>query len=335
MFMRLVVSGGSMRAIEVETFGTTDVLELVDRDVPEPGPGQVRIETEAIGVNFADIMQRRGTYPGGPEPPYTPGFETAGVVDALGPDITDLAEGDRVVGYPDGGAYAEYALCRAEGLFAVPDGMSFETAAAYPVQFLTAHNCLFEWGGLESGERVLIHAAAGGVGSAAVQLASRAGAEVFGTASSDEKLAHIDKLGCDHPINYVENDFAEEITEITDGGGVDLVLDGVGGETHTKSYDILKHFGRIVAFGVASGDVPKPDVWDLLFENHSVIGFHLGQSMNHDPERVLGAVPELSQILANEDVTITIGARFPLEEAAKAHQHIENRENIGKVVLTT
>jgi NADPH2:quinone reductase len=220
-------------------------------------------------------------------------------------------------------------------MFEVPEEMDFETAAGYPVQFLTAHNCLFEWGGLESGERVLIHAAAGGVGSAAVQLADRAGAEVFGTASSAEKLDYAADLGCDHPINYVEDDFAEEIAEITDGEGVDIVLDGVGGETHTKSYDALDHFGRVVAFGVASGEVPEPNVWELLFENHSVIGFHLGQSMNHDPERVLGAVPELSDLLVSGEVEINVGASFPLEDAAAAHQHIEDRQSIGKVVLTT
>jgi NADPH2:quinone reductase len=324
-----------MRAIEVAEFGSTDTLQLVERDVPEPGAEQVRIQTEAIGVNFADIMQRRGTYPTGPEPPFVPGFEAAGIVDAVGSDVTGLSEGDRVVGYPDGGAYGEYAVCRAAGMFEVPEEMDFETAAGYPVQFLTAHNCLFEWGGLESGERVLIHAAAGGVGSAAVQLADRAGAEVFGTASSAEKLDYVADLGCDHPINYVEDDFADEIADITDGEGINLVLDGVGGETHAKSYDALCHFGRLVAFGVASGEVPEPNVWELLFENHSVIGFHLGQSMNHDPERVLGAVPELSDLLVSGEVEINVGASFPLEDAAAAHQHIEDRKNIGKVVLTT
>ncbi|HKJ58407.1 MAG TPA: NADPH:quinone oxidoreductase family protein [Halobacteriales archaeon] len=323
-----------MRAIEVPEHGSADSMRLVDHDVPEPGPGQVRIRAEAIGVNFADIMQRRGTYPGGPEPPYVPGFEAAGVVDAVGEGV-DFAEGDRVVGYPDGGAYREYALCPEGALFDVPAEIDAAEAAGFPVQFLTAHNCLFEWGGLEAGERVLIHAAAGGVGSAAVQLASRAGAEVFGTASSDAKLEYVAALGCEYPINYVESDFAEEITRVTDGGGVDLVLDGVGGETHDRSYDALNHYGRVVAYGAASGTVPRPDVWELLFHNYSVVGFHLGQSMQHDPDRVLGAVPELTALLAEGDVEINVGASFPLEAAADAHRLIEDRENVGKVVLTT
>jgi len=323
-----------MRVIEVNELGSTDTMELVEREVPEPGPGHVRIRAEAVGVNFADIMMRRGTYPGGPEPRYVPGFETAGVIDAVGPDVDDYAEGDRIVGYPNLGAYAEYAICRTGGLFSVPESISFEEAAGYPVQFLTAHNSLFEWGGLESSERVLIHAAAGGVGTAAVQLASRAGAEVFGTASTQEKLDYAAGLGCDHPINYVKDDFVGEIEEITGGEGVDLVLDGVGGEPHYDSYEILKHFGRVVAYGVASGEVPEPNVWDVLVENHSVIGFHLGQSMAHEPERVLGAVPDLENLLESGKVEIRVGATFPLEEAAEGHHLIENREHTGKVVLT-
>jgi len=323
-----------MRVIEVNEIGSADTMELVEREVPEPGPGHVRIRAEAVGVNFADIMMRRGTYPGGPEPRYVPGFETAGVIDAVGPDVDDYAEGDRIVGYPNLGAYAEYAICRTGGLFSVPESISFEEAAGYPVQFLTAHNSLFEWGGLESSERVLIHAAAGGVGTAAVQLASRAGAEVFGTASTQEKLDYAAGLGCDHPINYVKDDFVGEIEEITGGEGVDLVLDGVGGEPHYESYEILNHFGRIVAYGVASGEVPEPNVWDVLVENHSVIGFHLGQSMAHEPERVLGAVPDLENLLESGKVEIRVGATFPLEEAAEGHHLIENREHTGKVVLT-
>jgi NADPH2:quinone reductase len=157
---------------------------------------------------------------------------------------------------------------------------------------------------------------------------------VFGTASTQEKLDYAAGLGCDHPINYVEDDFVEEIEEINGGEGVDLVLDGVGGEPHYDSYEILNHFGRVVAYGVASGEVPEPNVWDVLVENHSVIGFHLGQSMAHEPERVLGAVPDLENLLGSGKVEIRVGATFPLEEAAEGHRLIENREHTGKVVLT-
>jgi NADPH2:quinone reductase len=192
-----------MNVIQVEEYGSSDALTLAERERSVPPEGEVRVEVEAAGINFADIMQRRGDYPGGPEPPYVPGIEAAGTVDVVG-DGVGLDEGQRVVAMTDGGAYAEYVTADPESLFPVPEEMSFAEAAGFPVQFLTAHGCLFEWGGLdgegnasadgsaegdERPERVLIHAAAGGVGTAAVQLADRAGAEVFGKASSEEKLA--------------------------------------------------------------------------------------------------------------------------------------------------
>ncbi|WP_336037360.1 quinone oxidoreductase family protein [Halobacterium yunchengense] len=321
-----------MHAIEVTEFGSDDVLERVERDRPEPGPGEVRIDVAAVGVNFADVMQRRGHYHGGPEPPYVPGMEAAGVVDAVG-EGADAEVGDRVVAMLDGGAYAEYVTAPAFALFDVPEGTSFREAAGFPVQFLTAHHCLHEWGGLEADERVLVHAAAGGVGTAAVQLAALAGAEVFGTASTTEKLDLAERLGCDHPIDYTEDDFAEVVDGLTDGDGVDLVLDGVGGDTFRKSVDALSHFGRVVAYGAASGEPGTVDTATLLFGNKSVEGFHLGEAMRRDPERVYAAVPELSALLAEGDLEVVVGQTFDLADAAAAHRALENRETTGKVVL--
>ncbi|MFC6835946.1 quinone oxidoreductase family protein [Halomarina ordinaria] len=321
-----------MQTIEVTEFGDASTIETVERDVPDPREGQVRIEVKAAGVNFADIMQRRGHYQGGPTPPYSPGMEAAGVVDAVGEGV-DREEGERVVAMVGRGGYAEYAVADAGGLFDVPEGMSFEEAAGFPVQFLTAHNCLFEWGGLEDGDRVLVHAAAGGVGTAAVQLASEAGAEVFGTASTAEKLDLAAELGCDHPINYTETDFAEEVNDLTDGEGVDLVLDGVGGETTQRSLDCLTHFGRMVVYGAASGEPGHPDTATLLFNNVEVVGYHLGQGMQRAPQRVMQAVPHLTELLADGSLSVQVGHTFPLDEAADAHRAIENRETSGKVVL--
>jgi len=180
-------------------------------------------------------MQRRGHYPGGPEPPYVPGMEAAGTVDAVGDGVEDVSAGDRVVAMLDTGGYAESTTVDAQLLFPIPEAMSFEEAAGFPVQFLTAHACLFEWGGLEDGESVLIQAAAGGVGTAAVQLASNAGAEVFGTASTAEKLELASDLGCDHPINYTETDFREVIDEETDGEGVDRSSSRVSATTSSSA----------------------------------------------------------------------------------------------------
>ncbi|MFC6764227.1 quinone oxidoreductase family protein [Natrinema soli] len=322
-----------MKAIEVIEYGDSDRLEVIDAERPEPGSGEVRIDIEAAGINFADIMQRRGHYPGGPEPPYVPGMEAAGTVDAVGDGVEDVERGDRVGAMLPTGGYAESTTVDAQLLFPIPEAMSFEEAAGFPVQFLTAHACLFEWGGLESGESVLIQAAAGGVGTAAVQLASNAGATVFGTASTAEKLELASDLGCDHPINYTETDFREVVEAETDGEGVDLVLESVGDDVFERSLDAMSHFGRMVTYGVASGVPAEVSNQRLLFENKTVKGFHLGQASVHDPGRVMKAVPELTDGLASGDLEIILGDSFALEDAAAAHQYIEDRKSSGKVVL--
>jgi NADPH2:quinone reductase len=278
-------------------------------------------------------MQRRGVYPGGPETPYVPGMEVAGTVDATG-DGVGVSEGDRVVAMLSRGGYAEYAVADARTLLPFPDGLSSEEAAGFPVQFLTAHSCLFGWGGLEEDDAVLVQAAAGGVGTAAVQMASNAGAEVFGTASKPEKLEHAASFGCDHPINYEETDFRETVDDETDGEGVDLVLESVGGDVFDRSLDALAHFGTLVTYGVASGAPANASNQRLLFENKSVVGFHLGQASRHDPSRVMKAVPEVTDGLENGDLTVVVGETFDLDDAGEAHAFIEERDSIGKVVLT-
>jgi NADPH2:quinone reductase len=321
-----------MKAIEVTEYGDSTVLETSERDLPEPDDGEVRIKVEAAGINFADIMQRRGAYPGGPEPPYIPGMEVAGTVDSAD-GVAAYSEGDRVVGMLDRGGYADYTVADARTLLPFPDGLSPVEAAGFPVQFLTAHSCLFEWGGLEEGERVLIQAAAGGVGTAAVQMASNAGAEVFGTASAPEKLELAAELGCDHPINYEEDDFRDVVNEETEGDGVNLVLESVGGDVFDRSLDALSHFGRLVTYGVASGVPANASNQRLLFENKSVIGFHLGQASRHDPTKVMKAVPDITEGLESGDLRVIVGETFALEEASDAHSFIEDRQSTGKVVL--
>ena len=321
-----------MEAIEIAEYGGTETMEPTETEVPDPGEGKVRIEVRAAGINFADIMQRRGHYQGGPEPPYVPGMEVAGVIDAVGEGV-NRKEGEAVVSLVDGGGYAEYALADARGLLEVPGDMGFEEAAGFPVQWLTAHNCLHEWGGLEAEETVLVHAAAGGVGSAAVQLADEAGAEVVGTASTEEKLSMANDLGMDHGVRYTEADFVDRVDEITDGQGVDLVLDGVGGETTDRSLDALTSFGRMVSFGAAAGEPGRPNTADLLFGNKTVIGYHLGRALAEKPMKVMGAVPELTQLLGDGTLSVQVGHTFDLEAAAEAHEFIEDRNSSGKVVL--
>ncbi len=322
-----------MRAVRVTEYGDSDVLDVIELDTPEPGPGEVRIEVAATGINFADIMQRRGHYHGGPQPPYTPGLEVAGVVDSVGEGV-GREPGDEVVTMVDTGGYAEYVTADATGLFDVPDGLSFEEAAGFPVQFLTAHNCLHGWGELEAGESVLIHAAAGGVGTAAVQLARETGAEIFGTASTGEKLDLIADLGCDHPINYEEEEDFVDIIDRETEYGVDLVLDGVGGETTARSLDALKQFGRMVVYGAASGEPGTLRTDNVLFANQRIVGYHLGRALALRPMQVLEAVPELTELLASGTLEVQFDRAFDLDDVREAHEYIERRQSSGKVVLT-
>jgi NADPH2:quinone reductase len=325
-----------MRVIEVREYGAPGVLQMGTREQPTPSHNELRIEVEAAGVNFADVMHRRGTYPSGPSPPYVPGFEVAGVVESTGSAVEPFDSGDRVVSYVASGTggYAEYALAKPIHTFHVPDSVSLQEAVAVPIQFLTAHNCLFEWGDLDENDRVLIHAAAGGVGTAAVQFAREAGAEVFGTASTGVKLDRIDALGCDHCINYTETPFVEAIDQLTDGAGVDLVLDGVGGDVHHNSLRALAPFGRLVAFGVASGEGTQLNSSGLLTKNLQVYGYHYGGALAEAPARVLGPADGILQQLANGTLEAVLEDTIPLEKATTAHQRLENRASIGKIVLT-
>jgi NADPH2:quinone reductase len=323
-----------MKAIQVSEYGTSDVLEVVERDRPEPGPDEVVIETEVAGVNFADIMCRRGTYFEGPEPPYIPGFEAGGEIVAVGAE-SQLEVGQRAAMTVEEGAYAEYVCGESDAALPLPTDMDLEQATGFSIQFITAHNVLHEWGRLSDDERVLIHAAAGGVGNAAVQLADKTDAEIFATASTSEKLDFAAELGADHCIDYTETDFVDQVLTATDGEGVDLVLDGVGGETFERSLDILTDFSRIVTYGTASGTHEVSfDTRSLFFENNEILGYHLGHGMEHDPERVFAASDHLTPYLFGGELEVSIDKRFPLTDAHRAHEHIEQRGNIGKVMLT-
>lgn len=321
-----------MQAIHVTDHGDPNVLEIVEIEPPEPKPGEIRIDVEAIGVNFADIKRRSGTSRSSYPIPSVPGIEASGIVDKVTED-TDFSVGDRVVAYVSEGAYAEYLVANSEEAFSVPEAMSLEEAAGVPVQFITAYNALHGWGDFEHGDRVLIHAAAGGVGSAAVQLADHAGAEVFATASTEEKRALARDLGADHTIDYTTTNVEDAIYELTDGEGVDIVLDGVGGEAFEESLEALAHFGRIVSIGSASGEEGLPNPSRLRAKNASVIGYHLGRARRNDPESIEPGPSSVFELLALGTIDVLIGKKFPLSEAASAHKFIQSRDSTGKVLL--
>ena len=321
-----------MKIVQVNAFGGPEVLELAESPTPTVGPEDVLIETESAGLNYADIMMRRGLYVGGPKPPFIPGFESAGHVAAVGEKVISVRVGDRVVAMTGIGAYAQFSCVHASRVIPLPDSMSFDEGAAFPAQFLTAYFCLHACGRLAAGQTVLIHAAAGGVGTAAVQLAKLAGAEVFATASSEEKLDLATRLGADHVINYRTTDFSAKVKEETRGKGADVILESVGGEVYEQSQATLATMGRMVVFGCASGQPGRTDPLDLLFRNKSIIGFHLGR-YTADRDAMTEALGTMLPALASGKLKPIVGRTFPLDQAAGAQNWITDRRSIGKVIL--
>lgn len=322
-----------MKAIRVDEFGEPGVMKLVDVEKPSPAQGEVLIEIDSVGVNYADTMRRRNQYVEPQEVPFTPGSEVAGSVTEVGEGVEDVNVGDRVVTLLGTGGYAEFATVRARNLIPVPDGMGFDEAAAVPLQGLTAYHVLETSGQLREGESVLVHAAAGGVGTLAVQMAKLLGASpVIATASTREKLDLAARLGADVLVNYAEEDWPEEVRGATGGDGADVILEMVGGDFPQKNLQCLNVFGRMVVFGAASGDRGSLVPAELINKNHSVVGFYLPNIMvrrdlfGPSLERILGWI-------SSGDLQLTIGARYPLEKAQEAHEALEGRETIGKILL--
>ncbi len=326
-----------MKAIVCEERGGPETMRLRDMPEPQPGPEQVAIRVEACGVNYADVMMRYGLYPGSPEPPFIPGFEVCGTVAATGEGASEFQPGERVAGLlrnPQHGGYAEVAVVDQKTVAPWPERFSIEEGAAFPINFLTAYGCLKLCGHLQAGETVLIHSAAGGVGTAAAQLAKRWGARVIGTAGSDEKLSKARELGADVAINYRTGDFAEQVKKATDGAGVDLVIDPIGGEVFEKNLRLLKKLGRVIVVGLSSREPNTPKTSSLLFNTWGVFGFHMS-AMWSRPGLFRSCLDELTAMLAAGEVHPVIGHRLGLNEAAEAHRLMEERENIGKIVLFT
>jgi NADPH2:quinone reductase len=321
-----------MKAVEVHAIGGPETLHLVDVPTPVPGPEDVLIEVESAGLNYADIMMRRGLYHGGPKPPFIPGFEAAGHVAACGEKVQHLATGQRVVAMTGIGSYAQFVSVPASRVIPLPDSVSFDEGAAFPAQYLTAYFCLHDCGKISAGQTVLIHAAAGGVGTAAIQLAKLAGAQVIATASSNEKLELCKRLGADHLVNYKSADFLEVVKDVTRSKGVEVVLESVGGDVYEKSQLALTTFGRLVVFGCASGMAGRTDPIDLLFKNKSIIGFHLGR-YTADREAMTRATSAMFPAWHAGKLKPVIGRTFPLNQAAGAQNWITDRRSVGKVLL--
>lgn len=323
-----------MQAMYVTSYGGPEVLELSEAPTPEPGPGQLRICVTATSVNFADIQGRRAPYHTSAPPPFIAGLEAAGTVDALGPGVTGFQLGQRVAASTDGGSYAEYALARTIGTFAIPDSMGWDVAAVFPSVGTTAYNLLTLAGRLQAGETVLIHAAAGGVGSTAVQLARVLGAgRIIGTVGSAEKADLIGRLGADAAINYREENVAERVMDLTDGAGADLILDAVGADTFEGSLASLALYGRLVVYGQSSGPPPPVAFGPLFSQNKSVLGYSTGGHRRTRPEVLRPAGEAVLKLLIAGRWKPVIDRKLPLHQAGDAQHLVESRATVGKVVL--
>jgi NADPH:quinone reductase-like Zn-dependent oxidoreductase len=342
-----------MRAVVITKHGAPEVLKVEERPDPPVAAGEVRIAVKAAGINFADLMARSGVYPDAPSPPCVIGYEVAGEVESVGEGVSDVAVGDRVVAGSRFGGYAELVSVPVGQVVALPERLSFEQGAAFPVNYSTAYAALVIMGGLKDNERVLIHAAAGGVGIAATQIAKKIGSEIFGTASASKHDA-ITAQGVDHPIDYRNSDFAAEAMKITGGTGLDVIIDAVGPSSFKKDYEILRPGGRMVMYGlseVQTGDTRNiPAVlkglvrmplatfpwWkslQLMNENKGVFGLNMLSWWDREGDLSRVIDPLVADLGAGK-LTPVVAESFPFDRAGDAHSFIHERRNVGKVVLT-
>lgn len=337
-----------MRAIWITKAGGPEVLAVRETPDPEPGPGQVRIRVHAAGLNFAEVMARQGLYPDAPKTPCVVGYEVAGVVDRLGPDVTTVDVGQRVLALVRFGGHAELVCAPVVQVVPMPDDMSFEAAAAIPVNYVTAYHMLFRVANLRPRDRVLVHMAAGGVGIAVLQLC-RTVADVvtFGTASA-AKHDVLRAEGCTHPIDYRTSDYVARVRELTDGDGVDIVLDALGGRDWKKGLALLRPVGQLVAYGFAnltSGErrhlvrlarqatgIPLVTPVGLMDRNHTISGVNLGHLWSR-ADLIREELQALVALWRDGAIAPRIDGTYRFGQAAEAHRRITERRNVGKVIL--
>ncbi|MFI7602026.1 medium chain dehydrogenase/reductase family protein [Actinoplanes sp. NPDC049681] len=337
-----------MRAIWITKAGGTEVLEVRETPDPQPGRGEVRIAVRAAGLNFAEVMARQGLYPDAPKPPCVVGYEVAGVVDALGAEVSGLEIGQRVLALVRFGGHADTVCAPAERVLPMPDDLSFTEGAALPVNYLTAYHMLFRVANLRPRDRVVVHMAAGGVGIALLQLCRTVPDVVtFGTASAG-KHDVLREEGCTHPIDYRTEDYVKRVRELTGGEGVDLVLDALGGRDWKRGLRLLRPVGQLVAYGFANlsggerrsvrrlvgqlSGVPLLTPFGMMDRNHTVSGVNLGHLWDRS-DLLREELAALLDLWRKGAVRPRVDGVYPFEEAAAAHRRIGERRNIGKVVL--
>lgn len=317
-------------AVYYET-GSPDVFRYEDVPDPECTPDGVLIDVQVVSIEGGDVLHRAGGELAAR--PHIVGYQCGGIAREVGDRVVDVKPGQRVVAIMPQGSHAERAVAAAGATWVVPDGAELAPAACVPIPFGTADDCLFEFGRLEKGETVLVHAGAGGVGVAAIQLAKRAGATVLATASSDEKLDRLKELGLDHGINYAERDFVEAVRELSGGRGADLIVDSIGGRNLARSIEAAAYRGRIITVGAAGRDPERLDARALGPGNKSLTGVFFGAELAVHHERVHKMVARHLAHVASGKLQIPIDRHFALPEAAAAHRYLESRKAFGRVLL--
>ena len=341
-----------MRAVVITGHGGPEVLEVQERPDPQVAPGEVRIEVRAAGINFADLLARTGMYPDAPKLPSVVGYEIAGVVESVGEGVSSVAVGDRVAAGTRFGGYAELVTVSEGDVIALPESLSFEQGAAVPVNYATAYAGIVIMGGVREGDRVLIHAAGGGVGISATQIASARGAEIFGTASASKHDA-IRAQGVDHPIDYRNEDFEKVVDRLTDGEGIDLAFDAIGPTSFRRDYRLLRPGGRLVCYGLSevqtgegrnvrgalrslatmtTATMPWWKSMAIMNENKGVFGLNMLHWWDSEGSMSRAIDPLVPDLEAGRLVPV-VAESFPFDRAGDAHRFIHERRNVGKVVL--
>ena len=323
-----------MRAVVCSALAGLDGLALEQRPDPgAPGAGEVRIRIAAAGLNYADLLVTQGKYQVKHEPPFVPGFEAAGTVEAVGPQVTRFKAGDRVIAIPEAGAFADSAIVSADRIYPAPTGLDAAEAAGFPIAYGTSYVALAEQAKLQAGETLLVHGAAGGVGLTAVEIGKAVGARVVATAGGPDKCAIATAHGADHVIDYKAEDIRARVKELV--GGVDVVYDPVGGAVFEASLRVVNWNARILVIGFAGGPVPQIPANILLVKNVAAMGFYFGSWRQHRPEVVKRAFSSLDGMVQAGQLKPLVSHRLPLADFRAALELIQARRSTGKVVLLT
>jgi NADPH2:quinone reductase len=322
-----------VRAVVVDRWMEPSELRVGEAPRPEPGPGELLVEVRAAGCNFADTLMVRGEYQVKPDFPFVPGHELAGVVTQLGAGVRNFAVGDSVCGFGGRGAFAELACLPEAAAVPIPDGVSFDDAAAIPTVYPTSYLALVDRAQLARGETLLVHAAAGGVGLAAVQIGKALGARVIATAGGADKLKIAEQAGADVLIDYRVDDFREVVLAETEGRGADVIYDSVGGDTFDRSLKCIAWGGRLLVIGFASGRIPEVKANRILLKNIAIVGLHWGPYLEREPERVRRCFEALFEMHRKGQMRPLIGGRYSLEELPQALSLLASRKSVGKLIV--